>query len=75
MKNYFHKIARHTALILISLLAFTFPANVLAEAEKERSISHLSIDDKATLATKRKILTEQNQQVVFEILSAISTCF
>jgi YfdX protein len=71
MKKRFHKLATHTALVLISSLAFSFPADVLADAEKKPSTSVLSSDDKSTLAAKRKILAEKNQLVINEARDSV----
>lgn len=71
MKKHFHKIATYTALVLISALSVTFPADVLADAENKQSTSKLSIDNKTALATKRKILAEKNQQVITEARDSV----
>lgn len=61
MKNYIHRIATYTALVLISSLPFSL--EVLADSEKERSLypSAANAEKNLLISNKRKALEEGNR--------------
>ncbi|MDD5275640.1 MAG: YfdX family protein [Methylovulum sp.] len=74
MKKHVHKLATHTALILISALSFSFPVDAFADAdaEKKPNTSLLSSKGRNISATKRRILADKSQQITDEARYAVS---
>ncbi|MDD5494115.1 MAG: YfdX family protein [Dehalococcoidia bacterium] len=70
MNTRIHKIVTYIALILISALPFS--VDVLADAEKKQSVTSSSNADKSSLALKRKVLNEKNQQIASEARDSVS---
>ncbi|WP_333878118.1 YfdX family protein [Methylobacter sp.] len=71
MKTHVHKIARYTALILVSTLPFA--VDVLADAEKKSSsVISSSGPDKSSSAIKRKVLNEKSQQIASEAKDTVA---
>ncbi|MGZ5018133.1 MAG: YfdX family protein [Methylobacter sp.] len=72
MKKPTHKIAMYTALVLISSLAL--PMDVFAAPEKQSSSTLFMSDaDKSAAATKHKIQTEKEPQIIKEAADAVSS--
>lgn len=66
MKNYFHNMAKYTALILVSSLPFSVDA--FAEYEKKpSSVAALSLADKKSTENKRKVLANHAGQEANEV--------
>lgn len=72
MKKPFHTTAMYTALVLVASLSL--PMDIFADVEKQdSSMSSIPSADKSALATKRKIQTEKDQQIVKEAAEAVSS--
>ncbi len=60
MKNHIHRIAKYTALILIS--AMPFSADVLADSEKDQNeIATLKFVENDVILPKRNLLGEESE--------------